>query len=159
MWRIKLLFCVYLLMAFSGASAAAWSGHPPSRPDGDRIIGSVKTLKGEAAVFREGRKIVTEPGSRLHQMDILQTGKDGAMGIILRDDSALAIGPSSELALTEFVYRPKAGIFSSVVRFARGTLVYITGAIARLSPNSVRVETPVGSAGVRGTKMLVKIGD
>ncbi|HEY6839476.1 MAG TPA: FecR domain-containing protein [Geobacteraceae bacterium] len=125
----------------------------------DKVIGSVKTLKGEGVIVREGVTIVPEPGTRLYQTDVVRTGKDGAMGIILRDETALAIGPSSELSLKEFVFRPKEGMFASVVRFVRGTLVYITGQIARLSPDSVKVETPVGFAAVRGTKFLIKIGE
>ena len=159
MWRIVIVLCMYVVTALPGVPAEAGTGSPSALPDGGKVIGSVKTLKGEAALLREGRKIVPERGTRLYQSDILQTGKDGAMGIILRDDTALSIGPSSELALKEFVFQPKEGLFSSVTRFVRGTLVYISGRIARLSPNSVKVETPVGIAAVRGTKLLVKIDE
>lgn len=158
MWRIVTVFCALVVTGFP-ASAAARNVSPFPGPGEEKVIGSVKTTKGETAVLREGVKIIPEPGTRLFQLDTLQTGKDGAMGIILRDDTALSIGPSSELALKEFVFRPKEGVFSSVVRFIKGTLVYIAGRISRLSPNAVRVETPVGFAAVRGSKFLVKIGE
>ncbi len=150
MWRVVMVFAVLVTMTFFGTSAGAVD---------DKVIGSVKTLKGEGVVVREGVTLVPEPGTRLYQWDVVRTGKDGAMGIILRDETALSIGPSSELSLKEFVFRPKEGVFASVVRFVRGTLVYITGRITKLSPDAAKVETPVGFAAVRGSKFLIKIGE
>lgn len=162
MWKILMVLGMNMVAALVGISShAATEPHPQppvaEAPDQERVAGSVKTLKGEAFIVRDGRKTAPEVGTRLYPQDVLHTGKNGAMGIILRDDTALSIGPSTELALKEFVFRPKEGVFSSVTKIVKGTLVYITGRIARLSPKSVTVETPVGVIAVRGTKILVKV--
>jgi hypothetical protein len=39
----------------------------------------------------------------------------------------------------------------------KGTVAYISGLIGKLSPESVRVETPTASIGIRGTKFVVKV--
>jgi hypothetical protein len=41
----------------------------------------------------------------------------------------------------------------------RGTAAYMSGLIAKLSPDAVRVIMPSGSIGVRGTKMLIQVED
>lgn len=143
---------IALLCASSPAVAAS--------PAADALVGSVKTVKGDVTVSRaSGQRSVPETGTQLYARDVLHTGKNGAVGIILMDETSLALGPSSELSLKEFVYQPKEGLFSSVVHMARGTLVYISGRIARLAPGAVKVETPVGIAAVRGTRFMVKVED
>lgn len=162
MWKIIMVLGLNMIAALAGipSHAATESHQPPivaEAMEQERVAGSVKTLRGDAFIVRDGRRTAPEVGTRLYAQDVLHTGKDGAMGIILRDDTTLSIGPSSELALKEFVFRPKEGLFSSVTRIVKGTLVYITGRIARLAPKSVTVETPVGVIAVRGTKILVKV--
>lgn len=163
MWRILMALGVNLLVVLPGISSHALVASPPARvaeaADQDKAAGSVKTLKGEAFILRGGERTIPEVGTRLYAQDVLQTGKNGALGIILRDDTSMAIGPSSELSLKEFVYRPKDGLFSSVTGMVKGTLVYISGRIAKLAPGAVKVETPVGIAAVRGTKFMVKVDD
>jgi hypothetical protein len=41
----------------------------------------------------------------------------------------------------------------------QGTAVYISGIIAKLSPQSVRFETPNATIGIRGTRFLVKVDE
>jgi hypothetical protein len=36
-------------------------------------------------------------------------------------------------------------------------VAYLSGIIAKLSPESVRFETPVGNVGIRGTKFAIKV--
>jgi hypothetical protein len=38
-------------------------------------------------------------------------------------------------------------------------MAYLSGLIGKLSPESVRIETPTASIGVRGTHFAVKAGD
>lgn len=123
---------------------------------GQEAVGSIKTMKGEVFLLRAGQKIPAGLGTSLLLQDEVHTGLDGSVGMILRDDTALSMGPSSELALKSFVFQPKDGLFSSVIAMAKGTLVYISGKISKLAPGSVKVETPVGTAVVRGTKLLVQ---
>jgi hypothetical protein len=138
----------YGIIDTAGAAEAA---------DQDHTAGSVKNVKGEAFILRGGQRAGAEVGARLYAQDVLQTGKNGSMGIILRDDTTMAIGPSSQLNLKEFVFRPREGLFSSITGLVKGTLVYITGKIAKLSPKAVSVETPVGIIAVRGTKIMVQV--
>lgn len=149
--------CLFLLGLFVGPFLlAAPPSPPPLQTPAPEAAGSITTLKGAAFILRGGQRLPAAIGARLFPQDGLQTGHDGSIGVVLRDDTALSLGPDSEVALKDFVFQPKDGLFASVLRLVKGTMVYLSGRIAKLAPNSMKVETPVGVVAVRGTKFLVK---
>ena len=119
--------------------------------------GSVKTVQGETFVERDGVTMPLEKGMKIFSEDLLVTGNDASLGIILRDNTIFSMGPDSSLSLKEFVFAPVDGRFSLLVRMVKGTFVYISGIIAKLSPESIHIETPVGVVAVRGTRFAAKI--
>ncbi len=125
----------------------------------DQEVGSVKTLEGAVVAVRDGQEIPIAVDDRLFAEDVVRTAVDGSIGIVLRDNTTLSLGPQSELAMKEFDFRPNEGAFSLVVNVIRGTFVYVSGKIAELAPETIKVETPVGSIAVRGTKFLVRIAE
>ena len=44
-----------------------------------------------------------------------------------------------------------------VVKMASGVMAFVSGSIAKLSHDAVRIETPVAILGVRGTQFLAKV--
>ena len=121
------------------------------------VIGSIHNVAGKVVVVRAGAEIKAEPGLRLKAGDVLQTGANGTAGIVLWDDSTLSMGTSSQLELTEFRFKPAQKDYALVLRMVKGTFVYVPGRIAKLAPDSVRIETPGGLATVQGTKLLAKV--
>ncbi len=120
-------------------------------------IGSIKTLQGTVEIIRDGETLHPEAGTRLFDRDTVQTGKDGSVGIILRDDTILSLGPDSTLDMQEFRFDPHNEDYSLVCRMLRGTFIFISGLIAKLSPDSVKIETPDGTVAIRGTRLAVYI--
>ena len=55
------------------------------------------------------------------------------------------------------VTRRAAGNMAFVLRIVRGIAAYVSGRIAKLSPDAVRLETPTSIVGVRGTHMLIRV--
>jgi hypothetical protein len=135
--------------------ALAWG----SSPKDQETIGVVRNSAGTATVTRGGLDIPVAAGAKLLVEDILHTGLDGSIGIILRDNSTLSIGPGSRLVLRKFLFSPSEGKFGLLVRITRGTMAYISGLIGKLSPESVRFETPVATIGIRGTRFAVKVDE
>ena len=121
------------------------------------FIGSIKTLEGSVEIIRQGRTIRPSAGTRLFDLDTVQTGQDGSVGIILRDDTILSLGPDSTLDMQEFRFDPHNEDYSLVCRMLRGTFIFISGLIAKLSPDSVKIETPDGTVAIRGTRLAVYI--
>jgi hypothetical protein len=120
-------------------------------------IGIVKAVRGEAWVIAAGTQVAAAPGARLTQGAIVRTGAAGAIGMTLKDGTILALGPESELLLDDFQFAPAGGALSLVIALVRGTLEFVSGAIARLRPEAVSIQTPSATLGVRGTRFLVKV--
>ena len=78
--------------------------------------------------------------------------------VITLDDTRISLGPNSELTVDRYVYEPAQGLFDLVARLYRGTAAYLSGAIGKLSPESVQFKTPTATIGVRGTSFLVDAG-
>jgi len=148
----RALFATVLLVTLStltpGLSAAA-----------RETIGIVRNSAGEATVARGGQVLPATAGTKLFAGDTLGTGPDGSMGVILRDNSTLSLGPGSSLVIRDFLFSPAEGKFDLFVRVTRGTMAYISGLIGKLAPDSARFETPVASIGIRGTRFAVKVNE
>ena len=145
------LFVAILLAA---VSIPAW-GHA----DTDGTIGVVRNYSGSATVTRGNDVLPATTGTRLHVGDTLGTGPDGSLGVILRDDSSLSLGPSSSLVLRDFVFSPYEGKLGLWVRLSKGTMAYLSGLIGKLAPEKARFDTPLATIGIRGTHFAVKAGE
>src|SRR5215510_7378225 len=120
-------------------------------------IGLVKVTEGTATVQRGNETLPARLGLALEEGDVLRTAADGRMGVVLRDETRLSLGPESEIRIDHFVFAPAKGRLGLVVKMARGVMAFVSGSIAKLSHDAVRVETPVAIVGVRGTQFLVKV--
>ena len=125
----------------------------------DEPVGYVKTVSGEVHAISAGQAVRVAVGSPLTAGSTLKTAANASVGISLRDNTLLSLGPNSEFKLTEFAFDPGEGKLSLASRLARGTLDYVSGVIARLRPEAVSVETPSGTLSVRGTHFAVKVQD
>lgn len=128
---------------------ASWAAQP---------AGVVKIAKGSVAIERASEKRTPTPGDRVEAGDRIVTGKDGQVGITLRDNTLLSAGPNSVLVLDQFAFdsTTHAGVIDASVR--RGTLAVVSGKIARQAPESVRFRTPNAMLGVRGTSFVIDAG-
>lgn len=149
MGRAAIVVMLLLTLGVSPPSAAA------SDPD---AVGVVRIAAGHATVTRAGRAFPAAVGTKLRVGDVLATGAGGSLGVILRDDSTLSLGPESDLVIRSFLFAPAEGKLGLLVRLSRGTLACISGLIGKLAPESVRFETPAATIGIRGTRFAVKAG-
>jgi hypothetical protein len=120
--------------------------------------GRVKVASGAAFIVRQGATVPAQVGQVVFEADGLRTGADGRIGVTLKDDTRVSIGPGSEVRLDRFVYAPADGQFGFVLKIVRGVAAYVSGRIAKLAPDSIRLETPTAIVGVRGTRLAVRVG-
>ena len=147
----KLLVAILLSMS----PASAWC-LPSGQQD---TIGVVRNSTGTATVTRGEQALPAVAGTKLLAGDTLSTGFDGSMGVILRDNSTLSLGPGSALVIRSFQYSPQEGKLGLLARISSGTMAYISGLIGKLAPQSVRFDTPVATIGIRGTYLAVVVGE
>jgi len=120
-------------------------------------VAIVKNVSGSASVVRQGQTISATNGMAVWENDTLRTDRNGSIGIVFNDDTFLSLGPGSILIIDEFVFAPKEGKFSIVVRMLKGTAAYLSGLISKLSPDSAYFKTPTASIGIRGTKFVARV--
>ena len=143
-WPIPLLLIA--LLSIQGANAEP--------------IGFVKTLQGGNAVIRalDDSERPAAIGGELNVGDTIRTDRRASLGLTLKDDTIMSVGPDTELTLEEYLFEPARGDLKLGSRLGRGTLQYVSGSIARLQPDAVSVKTPTGTIGVRGTQFVVRVG-
>jgi len=125
----------------------------------DIPAGMIKTAKGTAAIEREGKKTPAQAGAALMASDRVVTGADGSVGITLRDETLLAVGPNSNVWLEKYAFDPTSheGTLDATVK--KGTLGVISGKLSKQSPGAVQFRTPTSILGVRGTEFVIDVKD
>lgn len=119
--------------------------------------GIVKSVSGEVFLANQASKIRAVPNMKLSEGDSIVTGKNGYAGLIFKDDTVVSLGPNSEMAVTDFTFDPANKELSFVAKFLQGTFSFISGQIAKLAPQKVKLETPNATLGVRGTKFIIEV--
>lgn len=148
MRTLRWSFAVFALIAASAAQAIAQDAP---------AAGRIKTVSGTAFIVRNHAEIPAQAGQVVLESDSLKTGADGSIGVTLRDDTRLALGPGSEIRLERFAYAPGSANLGMVVRFVRGVTAYVSGRLAKLAPDAIRLETPSAIVGVRGTTLAIRV--
>jgi hypothetical protein len=121
--------------------------------------GRIKVASGSAFVVRGGELVPAQAGQTVYQSDSLRTGSDGRLGVTLKDDTRISLGPASEMQVDRFAFAPAEGQLGLVLRVARGVVAYVSGRIAKLAPDSIRLETPAAIVGVRGTTVALRVAE
>jgi hypothetical protein len=119
--------------------------------------GRIKLASGQVFIVRAGNSVPAEVGHTVFESDSLRTGADGRLGVTLIDDTRVSLGPVSEVRLNSFLFTPAEGRIGLVLNFVRGMAVYVSGKIAKLAPDSIRLETPGAIVGVRGTTVAIQV--
>ena len=128
-------------------------------------IGKVLTLQGTvriehpAAILVQANLPTTDVqqakvGDLVYRGDIIQTGPDGKLGVGFADGSSFSVS-NNIMELNEFVYDPHGHSNSSLMSLTKGTFTFIAGEVAHTG--SMKVDTPVGTMGIRGTAPRVEI--
>jgi hypothetical protein len=150
-----------------GAAAAqlapAWGQSPtPSDPN---PIGKVLTAAGSIRIEHPAAILVTanlpsdagsaKVGDLVYRGDIIQTGPDGKLGVAFADGSSFTVSPNARMELNDFVYDPNGHSNASLMSLSKGTFTFIAGEVAHTG--SMKVNTPIGTMGIRGTAPRVEI--
>jgi len=125
----------------------------------DEVVGYVKTVKGDASIVRGKSILPARVNEKISRNDILKTGANSSLGVVLRDDTLIALGSKSEVNIRDFNFSPGEGKLSLLVRLLKGCALFSSGIIGKLSPESVKFSTPVADIGIRGTKFVISLAE
>ncbi len=115
-------------------------------------IGAVEEVKGNVTVTRvDGMVESVAIGTPIYQGDVVKTDAAGAVNIVFMDETSMAISENARMAIDEYSYDPATQSGTTNFSVLRGLFVFTSGLIGRDDPDDVKIDTPVGSIGIRGT--------
>jgi hypothetical protein len=135
--------CLWLLAGLCAAGAALAQQPSVGRVDIVEVWGTRTGADGKGGTLYERDAV--------YFRDTLQTVRDGAMHLTLRDNSVLRLGSSASAVIDEFVYDP-SGNGKLAASVSAGIARFITG---KLKSEQIAVRTPSATIGVRGTDFSV----
>jgi hypothetical protein len=139
--------------AAPGAAAAVTT---PASAAADAHAGFVKSVQGEVHLLSAGGDArLAKPGDRVSPIDRISTGPTSAASLVLRDGTALVLGPGSRLDLKQFHFDSTTQDGGLLVSLLRGSLRMVSGLIGKTNPDAVRVDTQTATIGIRGTDFIV----
>ncbi|MBK6866377.1 MAG: FecR domain-containing protein [Burkholderiales bacterium] len=148
------LLCGAAVFAQAPAATPAAAPVPPAAADARE--GTFKTVQGDVTVVRGNVRSAAVVGDGLRIADRVLTGDASAAAITLKDGTVLSIGAGSSVDLAEFQFNPTTHDGHVLISLLRGSLRVVTGLIAKLKPEQVKVTTPTTVIGVRGTDFIVE---
>jgi hypothetical protein len=140
------------------AASTALAGPPPVSPAAP-AAGRVHVSSGSASIVRADQTIPAAVGLPLFERDTLRTGPDGRLGVTLLDNTRVSLGPDSAVRVDTVQYAPAEGKLALALKVLRGATAYVSGRIAKLAPDAVRLETPAAIVGVRGTTLVIQVAE
>lgn len=122
-------------------------------------VGKVTEQTGPTEIQRDKTVIPSENNTEIEMQDAVITARSRAQ-ITFQDDTKVQITEQSKLVIDDFVYDPNKSDAGKVgLKVALGTARYASGQIAKNNPQSVKVETPTATIGVRGTDFSMTVDE
>ena len=139
----------------------------PAPADGlQSPIGKIITATGAVTLEHTAAVVVqaavapvnqAKAGDLVYRGDVLQTGGDGKVDLTFADGTTFNISSNARMVLDEFVYNPSNTSNSTLFSLTRGTFNFVAGKVA--TTGDMKIDTPVGTMGIRGTAPRVEISD
>ena len=118
------------------------------------FIGVAAALRGEvirvAAVDGGGDVGPVSSGTRIFLGDEIEVASDGRMQIMLLDETVFTLGSGAKLTMDEFVYDPATQSGSMTTQITKGAFRFVSGKLAKSSPEAMKVKLPTASLSIRG---------
>lgn len=115
-------------------------------------VGQIARVQGEAVALRGGGVTALRAGDPVYADDILETGDGARLTVTFADGQSLTLGENAEIEIDAYVYNGDAAGDAAVLRWTHGAFLAATGAIGKMKPEAVLVQTPVATIGIRGTQ-------
>jgi hypothetical protein len=142
-----------LWVALSALGVMAASGDAPAAPERAGVAGQVNPAAEGRLSGSPSRVLFV--GSDIFRNETIHTDAGGLVHLLFLDQSALTVGPNSDLVIDRFVYDPDAGSGQLTLSAAKGVFRFVGGALSKAG--KVNVKTPAGNLGIRGAVVVVQV--
>ncbi|WP_439374501.1 FecR family protein [Bradyrhizobium sp. DASA03120] len=138
----------------------ALTGHPHLAQAGapaasGKVVGHVVKMTGSASIVRNVVTIVANVGDAVYQNDVVQTGSDSTLGLVLDDGSTFNLSATARFMVNELTYDANSTSNSSLITLVQGAASFVTGQVSKTG--DMRVATPSATIGIRGTAVILDV--
>ncbi len=127
----------------------------PARAVDDAHVALFKNVVGTMKVIRQDQSLDATPGMTLFTADRIVSGPGSSAGIVFKDGTLVTVGAASEIQIRDYAFETKDAKFQFGMYLAKGSAIYSSGKIGKLAPESVKIDTPTTTVGVRGTRFII----
>lgn len=127
-------------------------------PQAQQRVGINSAVNPEATGTPPGaaaRKLVI--GQDVIFNEHITTGAGGQTQLLFLDESAMTVGPGSDLTIDQFVYDPRSGAGKLAMSATRGLLRYVGGKLSK-HDGAVTVRSTTATLAVRGGAFIMDVG-
>ncbi|MEO9091498.1 MAG: FecR family protein [Rhodanobacter sp.] len=153
---MKPYLCLLALVWLACLTAPVLAGENDPAAAVENHVALIKSVNGDVQVTRDHQAFKGSSGTVLKVSDRVVTASGATAAIVFRDGTLLTLGSGADILVRDYVFEPKESKFSFALYLAKGSAIYESGKIGKLSPQSVKVETPNATVGVRGTRFLIE---
>ncbi len=120
----------------------------------DQAAGQIDALIGTATVLRNDEQSPLRLGDDIFAHDTIATGTSSKITIVFSDGMEFRLGPDAKVLIDDFVFDQAASTGLQSLSAIKGAFAYQSGLIAESDPSAVTIKTPLGTLGIRGTKLM-----
>ena len=142
-WVIGSLFAVLSMQV-----ALAAGTDRATRPS---VAGTVIHIQGAALANHRESSDNLLLGAQILVGDHIVTGRNARVGLRMIDGAVLSLGADTEFAINDYRYQEQAVQGTARLELIKGVFRAVTGAIGKLKGHDFKVQTSVGTIGIRGT--------
>ena len=155
------LFAAFLLVLSLFTSAFSPVYAQTKRP----VSGVVAASSGDVQISYtsdDGDDIgrIADIGDPIYLNDVIRTGPETKLQVLLKDQTVFTIGPNAELVFDEFVYDPSGEVepvLSATVK--KGVFKFISGKVSAQKPGAMTLNLPNSTASIRGTTVAGRVAE
>jgi hypothetical protein len=136
-------------------SNSAWAEEKANIPAGDIVSVSGTVLLRSDAKSDQAKMRTAKAGDVIYTQDVINTGSDGRIKVLMKDKSIVDLGPSALFKIDDFKGKKGAADREVDVSMVYGTMrAAVTQKLE--GKGKFKVRTPSATMGVRGTEFVVK---
>ncbi len=147
----RLRTVLFIVAALCGVLASPAWAQEAARVD--RVSGTVEAVAANQPPRRLATGAVISSGERI------QVGAGSNVTLRFRDETRFDIGANGVFVVDRFEMGKSPEESGFAARILKGSFRFVTGAIAKVRPSSMRITTPVATIGIRGTHVAGEVDD
>ena len=132
------------------AGAPRSYGATPDAP----VIGTILKVQGKVSIRLAGKKeaVPVKADTPVHMHDVIETSGKARAFVLFIDNTQMTLSANTKLTVDEYVFNPdNSAENKGEYHILQGSFQYLSGLIAKRKDPDVKIETPQGSIGIRGT--------